>query len=128
MADFPTDPNAFVAQFIEVFHTNDSDALIEYFTPDGVWHNMPMAPAVGRDEIYGLLQAFVAQGVLVTGVDVKHQIANGNVVINERVDHVSIGDQTMSVPVCGVFVLENGLIKEWRDYFDGMLMQSAAGA
>ena len=128
MASLPTDPNAFVAQFIEVFHTNDSDALLEYFAPDATWHNIPMEPAVGRDAIYALLQGFVAQGVLVTGVDVKHQLAQGNVVINERVDHVSVGGKSMSVPVCGVFVLEDGLIKEWRDYFDGMLMAGAGGA
>ena len=44
--------------------------------------------------------------------------AAGNVVIAERVDHIHVGDKQVDLPCCGVFELENGKIKVWRDYFD----------
>jgi limonene-1,2-epoxide hydrolase len=128
VADLPSDPSALVTQLLEVMHHNEPAEILEYFAPDGIWHNMPMEPAVGREAIGELLKTFIAQGVLVTKVDLVNQVAQGNVVMNERVDHVTMGATTMAVPVCGVFVIEGGRIKAWRDYFDAAPMAAAAGA
>jgi limonene-1,2-epoxide hydrolase len=46
-------------------------------------------------------------------------VANGNVVMNERIDTLTVGGKEISLPVCGVFELDDeGRITGWRDYFD----------
>jgi len=39
-------------------------------------------------------------------------------VIAERVDRTKAGHKAVDLPCTGVFELENGKIKVWRDYFD----------
>ena len=48
----------------------------------------------------------------------RHTVADGDVVLTERVDHFVSPERTVSLPVMGTFELEGGLIKAWRDYFD----------
>lgn len=43
---------------------------------------------------------------------------SGNVVMNERVDTLSMGGNEVALPVMGVFEIEDGKIRAWRDYFD----------
>ena len=38
--------------------------------------------------------------------------------VTERVDRTKTGDKSVDLPCVGVFELENGKIKVWRDYFD----------
>jgi limonene-1,2-epoxide hydrolase len=38
--------------------------------------------------------------------------------MNERVDHFVMGEKKLSLPVAGVFEVQNGKISAWRDYFD----------
>jgi limonene-1,2-epoxide hydrolase len=45
-------------------------------------------------------------------------VASGDVVMNERVDRFLIRGTWLEIPLMGVFVLRDGLIAEWRDYFD----------
>jgi limonene-1,2-epoxide hydrolase len=40
------------------------------------------------------------------------------VVIAERVDRTEAGAKAVDLPCIGVFELEGGKIKEWRDHFD----------
>jgi limonene-1,2-epoxide hydrolase len=50
--------------------------------------------------------------------EIIHLIGRGDVVIAERIDHTKLGDKHVDLPCTGVFELENGKIKVWRDYFD----------
>jgi limonene-1,2-epoxide hydrolase len=36
----------------------------------------------------------------------------------ERLDRTDVGDKHVDLPCFGVFEMQNGQIKEWRDYFD----------
>ncbi len=38
--------------------------------------------------------------------------------IAERLDRTKAGDKAVELPFTGVFEMENGKIKVWRDYFD----------
>ncbi len=42
----------------------------------------------------------------------------GDVVIAEGLDRTEVGDIKVDLPCCGVFEMEGGKIKVWRDYFD----------
>ena len=45
-------------------------------------------------------------------------VADGDVVLTERVDTFQMGDKTVALEVMGTFELRDGKIAAWRDYFD----------
>jgi limonene-1,2-epoxide hydrolase len=69
----------------------------------------------------------MAGTMLSRGWEVLHQVAAGNVVMNERVDRFKVGDKEITIKVVGVFELRDGKIAAWRDYFDlGMWQKQMA--
>jgi limonene-1,2-epoxide hydrolase len=115
--DMTTSPDALVTEFCAAWIRMDADELASYFTEDGVYHNMPMAPAEGRAAIHAMLSGMKAM-IANIRFEVHRQVANGNLVMNERTDHMVMGDKNISLPVVGVFEIDNGKIRAWRDYFD----------
>lgn len=111
------DPAAIVTEFCAAWERMDADELAGYFTDDGVYHNIPMEPAEGRDAIRELL---VGMKSMISSIrfDIHRQVVNGTLVMNERTDHLVMGDKTIALPVVGVFELEGDKIRAWRDYFD----------
>lgn len=112
-----TDAEETVDRFLATWDRADVDEMLGFFTDDAVWHNIPMEPAVGIESIRALLIQFhgAMHGMR---VEVHRQLSDGTFVMNERTDHLSLGGQEIILPVCGVFEIENGRIKSWRDYFD----------
>lgn len=106
-----------VKQLIEAFNQNDLEGIMACFTPDCVYHNMPMAPVKGIDAIRNVLKGFLGMATEVKWT--THQIAQvGSVVLTERTDGFLIGGRWIELPVMGVFEVEDGKIRAWRDYFD----------
>jgi len=124
-----TDATALVLEFCEAFGKGSAPAdLVEYFTDDAVYHNIPVEPAVGREAILGLLNMFLtpAEGV---EFRVRNIVANGDVVLTERVDVFRLPNATIELPVMGTFEVKDGKIAAWRDYFDlNMYMSQLQGA
>ncbi|MHB8593901.1 MAG: limonene-1,2-epoxide hydrolase family protein, partial [Acidimicrobiales bacterium] len=52
------------------------------------------------------------------GVAIAHIVADGAIVMTERVDHFIGAEKTISLPVMGIFEVHDGVIVSWRDYFD----------
>jgi limonene-1,2-epoxide hydrolase len=50
--------------------------------------------------------------------EIRHIVANGAIVLTERIDHFVVGDTRVSVPCMGIFELRDGKIAAWRDYWD----------
>jgi limonene-1,2-epoxide hydrolase len=95
----------------------DADELIDYFSDDALYHNIPLPPLRGRAEIYASLKGLPTRFKGIE-VEVLNQIASGNLVMNERVDYFQLQDRRVALPIAGVFELENGKIKSRREYFD----------
>lgn len=106
-----------VRDFIAAWSRLDADAVADFFAEDAIYHNIPMKPVVGKANIRKVIPGFM-RGVTALDFEVRHQVAVGNLVMNERLDHTTMKDKKFSLPVFGVFELENGKIKAWRDYFD----------
>jgi len=106
-----------VREFIEAWSRLDADELAGFFTEDGVYHNMPIQPVKGRENVRRLIQGFLSSWTQ-TDWEIRTLISSGNVAIAERVDRTRAGDKRVDLPCTGVFELEGGKIKEWRDYFD----------
>ena len=54
-----------VREFIEAWSRLDPDELVDYFTEDGVYHNMPMAPVSGHDTLRQFIRGFLKDWTLV---------------------------------------------------------------
>ena len=107
-----------VKAFCAAWSKGDLDAIVDYFTDDAVYHNIPIDPAVvGRDNIKATISGFTA-GVDKIEFRVHHIAAEGGVVLTERTDAFFTSDKTIELPVMGTFEVEGGKIKAWRDYFD----------
>ncbi|UCE85834.1 MAG: SgcJ/EcaC family oxidoreductase [Deltaproteobacteria bacterium] len=112
-----TDNERVIRAFIAAWSRLDPAELASYFREDGVYHNMPMQPVAGRDNIERMIRGFTASWTE-TRWEIRHVVAEGDVVIAERVDRTRAGDKAVDLPCAGVFEMEAGKIRVWRDYFD----------
>jgi len=108
---------AVVTEFIEAWSRLDADELASYFTDDGCYHNMPTGPVSGRGNVRDMIAAFTADWTA-TQWDLLNIVGSDDVVIAERLDRTQAGDKSVDLPCTGVFEMEDGKIKVWRDYFD----------
>lgn len=106
-----------VRRFCAAFSSRDPDEVLEFFTDDAVYHNMPMRPVQGKAAIRPVLEMFLKPAERVEFV-VLNAAADGNVVLTERLDKFVMGGRDVELPVAGVFEIRDGKIAAWRDYFD----------
>ncbi len=106
-----------IQEFIEAWSRLDADELVNYFATDGVYHNMPAAPVSGHDSLKPFIAGFIGNWTR-TDWDILNLVEYGDIVIAERLDRTMVGDISVDLPCCGVFEMEDGKIKVWRDYFD----------
>jgi len=120
-------PLELVRRFCAAWSDGDVDALAGYFTPDAVYHNIPIDPVTGRDNIKSTIAGFTA-GVDSVEFRVHNIAAAGTVVLTERVDAFVTPTVTIELPVMGTFEVADGKIAAWRDYFDmNQFMSQLAG-
>ncbi|MBL9010527.1 MAG: nuclear transport factor 2 family protein [Alphaproteobacteria bacterium] len=111
------DNERIVRDFIAAWSSLDVERLLGFFAEDGVYHNMPIAPVAGHASLRGFIGAFLKDWTR-TEWEILHLVSAGEVVIAERIDRTWIGEKAVVLPCCGVFEMEAGKIKVWRDYFD----------
>ncbi len=106
----------------------DVDGIAKWFAEDGVYHNMPDDPLVGRAAIREWLVEMVQPLRDVEFVFVN-MTADGDRVYAERLDWVEMVDGTrVSLPCNGVFEIRDGEIVSWRDYYDAASFQKNLAA
>lgn len=115
------EPNAanekLILDFCAAFSRRDVNELLDFFTDDAIYHNIPVEPARGKDAIRATLEMFVPASPTVTFL-VRNIASAGDVVFTERVDEMTFGGNAVALPVTGVFEIAAGKISAWRDYFD----------
>jgi limonene-1,2-epoxide hydrolase len=106
-----------VNDFCQAWSRKDINEILAFMSDDAVYHNIPLQPAKGKDAIKAVINTF-----LPGSQSIEFRIVNtasaGNVVFNERIDVFQMGGKKVELPVAGVFVVTNGKISAWRDYFD----------
>jgi limonene-1,2-epoxide hydrolase len=117
-------PSEIVTAFIGAVTRGDYDAAFDLVTDDLEYDNVPAGIAHGATAARTFLENFLAS-VEETEWVVHRQIADGDVVMNERTDRFRFGERWIDLPVAGVFELRDGKIALWRDFFD---LQTALGA
>jgi limonene-1,2-epoxide hydrolase len=109
-----------IDQFVAAWAELDVDKIMRFFTDDAVYTNIPMDPPnVGTAMIRQTLEGFMgmAEGIEFV-VHNQGESEAGGVVFNERTDRFLIKGEWAEGRVMGVFEMEGGKIKAWRDYFD----------
>lgn len=106
-----------VTAFIRALERKDLDAACAMVTADCEYDNVPFAKVYGPDAIRGVLEPFLGA---CSGVDwvVHHQAETADIVMNERTDRFEMGGTWRELRVAGLFVVREGKIALWRDYFD----------
>lgn len=95
----------------------DTRELADYFADDGVYHNMPASPVVGRENIRQFIAGFIKLWIHTDWVT-SNILAVGELVMVERLDKTRTAAGDVDLPCVGAFVLKDGMIAVWRDYFD----------
>jgi limonene-1,2-epoxide hydrolase len=106
-----------VDAFIAAIGRKDVDAALELVADDLEYDNVPMPTIHGKEDTRAFLGPFVTGSDEVEFV-VHRQVADGDTVFNERTDRFRSGDKVIEIKVVGVWVVRDGLISLWRDYFD----------
>lgn len=106
-----------VREFVAAWSRLNVEELLDYFTEDGTYHNMPIMPVASRGNLRAFITAFTKDWTD-TEWEIINLASSGNTVFVERIDRTRLGERSVDLPCCGVFEIENGKIKVWRDYFD----------
>jgi len=112
-----TENERVVDEFCKTWETLNIDKVMEFFTDDAVYHNIPLKPAKGKAEIRKTIDGFMP-GTTKIEFKILSTASAGATVFNERVDSFIVNGNHVAVPVAGVFEISGGKIKAWRDYFD----------
>lgn len=114
-----------VKAIIAAWDARDWDAATALFVEDGMIQSMMQPPIVGRTAIRAILET-LRHPHKVT-LNVQHIGVIDGLVFVERVDEFSSPGYEAAVPAVGIFEVENGLIKEWREYYDRQQLIEAMG-
>ena len=110
-------PIEVVREFCAAWSRLNVEDLMGYFSADAIYHNMPGPPARGVAAVRRTIEGFL-RGWDKTSWEIVRIAADGNTVLAERVDRTDAGEKHVDLPVVGVFEIEDGKIRAWRDYFD----------
>ena len=114
MSEQPID---LVRRFCEAWSRKDLDEIVAFFSDDAVYHNIPLAPVVGPEQIRATVEGF-SDGVESIEFIVQAIAADGGTVLTERRDIFTFATGVIDLPVMGTFEVADGKITAWRDYFD----------
>jgi limonene-1,2-epoxide hydrolase len=119
--------SALVSSFLASWRNRDIDQILGFIATGAVYHNVPVSPIVGREEIRGIFQAFL-DTFAVASLDVVRMAAAPDLVLAERVDRFVLNDgRKVELPVTGVFELQDGKIVRFSDYFDLACFERQSG-
>ena len=105
-----------IRDFLAAWERRDTQYILDRFADNAVYHSIPLEPIVGKTAIREFVEGFadVPPGRL----EIHHQIAGPDIVMNERTDYITLNGTPVILPICGVFEIADGRITAWREYFD----------
>ena len=116
-----TNPGDYVTRFIENIEQSHFTAAMDMVSDDCEYDNVPITKVFGKEAMIQILSDFLAAATKVEWL-INHQVRNGDmehgVVMNERTDRFEMDDRWIELDIAGLFVVSNGKIALWRDYFD----------
>ena len=108
--------DALVRAFLAAWERRDSDFIVDCLADEAVYHAVPLTPIVGKAAVGAWVRGFA--GKPPGRLQIRHQVASGDVVLNERTDVIVLNGRSVTLPICAVFEVRDGRIGAWREYFD----------
>lgn len=94
------------------------ETIDDMVTLDIEWLNTGAPPVHGLEQAKGMLK-YIGQNLKEIRVEYINIVEQGNLVWTERMDYlVRHDDSVLDCPDMGIFEIENGRVRSWRDYFD----------
>jgi len=119
-----------VDDFMATWTHGDVDKTVSYLAEDVDYINIPLEPIKGRAKAREFLAPFFNKDPLIipfaVRTEIKHTLADGAIVMQERVDYFKLAGKEWALPVVGIFEVKNGKIAVWKDYFDMGQLQPVA--
>ena len=124
-------PIQVVRRFCAAWSDNAGAAeLAAFFSDNAVYHNIPLAPVTGRQAIENNFATFIrpgAPGIESLALHLVNIVAEGPIVMTERVDVFKVPSKSFELQVMGIFEIRDGKIDAWRDYFDSNQFATRSG-
>ncbi len=119
-----TDTNIqIVTDMLNSLLAGDMAKTVEFLSDDVVYHNKPWDPVTGHAGVRKVLDPFMVPQSALKIMAIHSSVADGEVVMNARSERWSRAGVTIELPVAGFFVVRDGLIGQWDDYWDVATMQ-----
>ena len=116
-----TNPGDYVTRFIENIEQSHFTAAMDMVSDDCEYDNVPITKVFGKDAMIAILSEFMAEATKIEWL-IHHQVSSGDmehgVVMNERTDRFEMDGRWIELDIAGLFVVSEGKIALWRDYFD----------
>lgn len=117
-----------IREFCDLMVKRRAEDLRRFFADDAVYQNVGMPACVGADAITENLAGQFAMFPDSYAYKVINLAADGDVVLTERLDMIATPTGVQGVPVMGAFVVRDGRIARWTDYWDtGLPMKMMSG-
>jgi limonene-1,2-epoxide hydrolase len=107
-----------VLGFLQACARGELDTALRTLTEDVEYDNVPIGKVTGREAVRGVLSGGISAAADEIDWVILRHVAQGSVVMSERVDRFRVGQTWLELPVVGVFELAGERIRLWRDYFD----------
>ena len=108
-----------VTRFLSLVNRSLIDEAMDLLADDVFYHNVPLEPIVGRENVRAFTHAFGMGTRLRPEWELLAVASIGDTVLTERIDcFVTEDNHRLAIPLMGSFRLRDDLISEWRDYFD----------
>lgn len=111
-------PGEVVTALVRACEARDLDAVCTLVTDDIEYDNVPIGTVFGPDGVRKVLSGGVTQAASEVEWVVHRQVESGDTVMNERTDRFLVEGRWVEIPIAAVFVVRDGRVALWRDYFD----------
>jgi len=124
------DAKQLVQEFCDLMVTRDVQAVRPYLADTVVYQNAGMPAASGIEAVVANVAGQFAMFPDSYEYKTINVVAGGDVVMNERLDMIKGPDgRVHGLPVMGTFVVRDGKITRWTDYWDsGLIAKMMSGA
>lgn len=118
------DRKAQAIEFFDAWKRQDLEGVVDRFTEDAVYHNIPMDPIVGKAAIRETLAEWMPS---LSGIDFLFDtiVVDGDRLLMERRDVVPGPAGGQDLPIMAIMEFRGDKIAAWREYFDLAMMQQA---
>jgi limonene-1,2-epoxide hydrolase len=111
-------PGEVVTALVRACERRDLDAVCALVTDDIEYDNVPIGKVFGPDGVRKVLSGGVTEAASEVEWVVHRQVEAGDTVMNERTDRFLVDGRWIEIPIAAVFVVREGRVALWRDYFD----------